>query len=52
MEDAGQQEILNWLPLLGLLSELGQKPTETGLLDTWIFNSSKVFLVAPPVSAK
>ena len=52
VEDAGQQEILNWLPLLGLLSELGQKPTETGLLDTWIFNSSKVFLVAPPVSAK
>ena len=41
IEDAGQQEILNWSCLVGALSELNRKPTETGFVDTWIFNSSK-----------
>ena len=48
VEDSGQQEILNWMCLVGALSALGRKPVETGLVDTWIFNSSKVFLIAPP----
>lgn len=48
VEDSGQQEILNWSCLAGALSELGRKPKETGFVDTWIFNSSKVFLIAPP----
>ena len=34
--------------LTGALSELGRKPKETGFVDTWIFNSSKTFLIAPP----
>ena len=30
------------------MSELKRKPQETGFVDTWIFNSSKAFLIAPP----
>jgi len=48
IEDSGQQEILNWSCLAGAMSELGLQPQETGFLDTWIFNSSKAFLIAPP----
>ena len=48
VEDSGQQEILNWSCLAGAMSALGRKPQETGFLDTWIFNSSKAFLIAPP----
>lgn len=48
IEDAGQQEVLNWSCLVGALSALDRKPRETGFVDTWIFNSSKVFLIAPP----
>ena len=46
MEESGQQEILNWVCLAGALQELGRKPREIGLVDTWIFNSSKCFLIA------
>jgi hypothetical protein len=48
IEDSGQQEILNWMCLTGALNALGRKPRETGFVDTWIFNSSKAFLIAPP----
>jgi hypothetical protein len=48
VEDSGQQEILNWMCLVGALSALDRKPQETGFVDTWIFNSSKAFLIAPP----
>lgn len=46
VEDSGQQEILNWMCLTGALSELKRAPRETGFVDTWIFNSSKAFLIA------
>ena len=52
VEDSGQQEILNWSCLAGAMSALGRKPLETGFVDTWIFNSSKAFLIAPPGSAQ
>ena len=48
VEDSGQQEILNWSCLAGAMSALDRKPQETGFVDTWIFNSSKAFLIAPP----
>lgn len=48
VEDSGQQEILNWMCLAGALSALERKPQVTGLVETWIFNSSKAFLIAPP----
>jgi hypothetical protein len=48
VEDSGQQEILNWMCLVGALHALDRRPKETGFVDTWIFNSSKTFLIAPP----
>ena len=48
VENSGQQEILNWMCLAGALSALERKPAVTGFVDTWIFNSSKAFLIAPP----
>jgi hypothetical protein len=51
VEDAGQQEILNWSCLAGALAELDRKPAYSSLLTTWIFNSSKAFLIAPPAGA-
>jgi hypothetical protein len=50
IEDSGQQEALNWMCLAGALQALERKPTDTGFVDTWIFNSSKCFLIAPPTS--
>ncbi len=48
VEDSGQQEILNWSCLVGALSELQRIPIESGFVDTWIFNSTKAFVIAPP----
>lgn len=48
VEESGQQEILNWMCLVGALYQLGRKPADMELLETWIFNSSKCFLNAPP----
>lgn len=48
IEECGQQENLNWSGLVGAMAELGQKPVEAGLVTTWIFNSSKAFVIAPP----
>jgi hypothetical protein len=48
VEDSGQQELLNWMCLAGALRELNRKPASTEFIDTWIFNSSKAFLIAPP----
>lgn len=46
---AGQHEVINWMCLVGALDELGRGPGETEFIETWIFNSSKVFLISPPV---
>lgn len=48
IEDCGQQENLNWSCLTGALNELKRTPSYTAFIDTWIFNSSKCFLIAPP----
>ena len=47
VEDSGQQEILNWMCLTGAMQALDRKPKDIGFVDTWIFNSSKTFLIAP-----
>ncbi len=47
IEDAGQQEMLNWLCLAGAMAELGRKPTESEFIESHIFNSNKVFAVFP-----
>lgn len=44
IEDAGQQEVLNWFALAGAARELGLGgPTEHSFVETWCFNSNKVF---------
>ncbi|MGE0742628.1 MAG: extradiol ring-cleavage dioxygenase [Hyphomonadaceae bacterium] len=48
IEDSGQQEVLNWMCLAGALDALGRGPGVTHFMETWIFNSSKVFLISPP----
>ena len=48
-EDAGQQEMLNWCPLLGAMEELGASLKYSSFVETHIFNSHKVFAVFEPV---
>jgi hypothetical protein len=43
IEESGQQEMLNWMCLLGAMQELGRRPTETAFVESWIFNSNKCF---------
>jgi hypothetical protein len=43
MEESGQQEMLNWMCLAGAMAALGRRPTETGWIETHVFNSNKCF---------
>jgi hypothetical protein len=47
IEDSGQQEMLNWMCLVGAMAELGRRPTECDLIESYIFNSSKCFALFP-----
>lgn len=44
-EAAGQQELLNWCPLLGAMEELGARLSYSSFVETHVFNSNKVFAV-------
>ncbi len=46
---SGQQEILNWSPLLGAMQALGAKLNWSSFVETHVFNSNKVFAVYDPV---
>jgi len=48
IEASGQQEILNWMCLVGAMAELGRWAQETGFIQTYIFNSSKCFAFFKP----
>ena len=48
VEDAGQQEMLNWMCLAGVLSELNRKPEIVEFQQTYVHNSSKCLAVAKP----
>ena len=48
IEDAGQQEMLNWMCLAGVLSELQRKPEIVEFQQTYVHNSSKCLVVARP----
>jgi hypothetical protein len=48
VEDAGQNELLNWIPLVGAMHELGQLPSYCEFNESYIFNSCKVSAVFPP----
>ena len=45
VEDAGQQEVLNWWALLGAMEALGAKLEWSQFVETHIFNSNKVFAI-------
>jgi hypothetical protein len=48
IEDSGQQEVLNWCCLVGAMAELGRKPQESTLIESWILNSNKCFAFFQP----
>jgi len=48
IEDAGQEEILNWVCLAGAMSETGQSPRIIDYVESWVLNSNKCFAVFPP----
>ncbi len=51
LEESGQQELLNWFPLLGAMEALGgATPTWSQFVETAVFNSNKVFAVYGPSS--
>ena len=45
VEDAGQQEMLNWFCLAGAMAELNRKPTWSDYIESHAFNSNKCFAV-------
>ena len=45
IEDAGQQELLNWMCIAGAMSELDRKPEIIDYYETYIFNSTKCLAV-------
>jgi len=45
VEDAGQQEVLNWWALMGAMEALDAKLEWSEFVETHIFNSNKVFAV-------
>jgi hypothetical protein len=45
IEDAGQQELLNWICLAGALTELHFKPEFIDYAESYIFNSNKCMAV-------
>ncbi len=45
IEEAGQQEVLNWFALAGAMDELGAHLDWSTFVETHIFNSNKVFAV-------
>ena len=48
IEDAGQQEMLNWMCLAGAMQELDRNPEIVEFMQTYIFNSSKCLAVIKP----
>ena len=45
IDGAGEQESRNWFCLAGAMEELDQKPVFKDFVETFLFNSSKVFAV-------
>jgi hypothetical protein len=47
IEDAGQQEFLNWVCLGGAMHALGREPKIVDYVESYIFNSDKCFALFP-----
>jgi len=48
IEDAGQQELLNWMCLAGAMQETGRKPEILDYVETNVFNSNKCLALFNP----
>ena len=48
IEDAGQQELLNWMCLAGAMEALDYKPTIVDYIETYVLNSNKCLAVFRP----
>lgn len=47
INDAGQNEILNWVCLAGAMTETGQQFQAVDFIESYVFNSSKCFCIFP-----
>ncbi len=43
LEDAGEQELLNWVTLAGAMSQAGKKPEIVDYTESYVLNSNKCF---------
>jgi len=48
VEDAGQQEVLNWFALVGAMEALGAHLEWSTFVETYVLNSNKVFAIYAP----
>lgn len=48
IEEAGENEILNWIPLAGAMHEMGQKASYCDFLESYLMNSCKCVAIFPP----
>lgn len=48
IEDAGENEILNWLPLAGAMYENSQRPSYCEFMESYLMNSCKCVAIFPP----
>ena len=52
IEDAGQQEFLNWICLAGAMHELGRRAEIVDYVESYVFNSDKCFAVFRPEGSR
>lgn len=50
LERSGEHELLNWYALAGAMNELGQACTWSDMVETYVFNSSKVAAIFEPAA--
>lgn len=43
IEESGEQEVLNWMCLVGAMAELGRKPDEAEFIESYMQNSPQCF---------
>jgi hypothetical protein len=51
IEAAGEHELLNWIPLAGVMDEIGQHPTYGDCIASYLMNSCKCVAIFPPNEA-
>ena len=47
LENAGQHELLNWMPMMGAMSVQKRKPVVLDYAETYLFQANKVFAYFP-----